>query len=250
MLGEKKLCLKQLKKSLFMLLAAYLFLGQASGQATSLTESTTQERQIELAQFLEMDMTKAKISTSSSSSGLQKQNDSSSNSTMLDPTLMSASDLLNSQEILLDSLETQWTQLTLQLQALEIQSDSLEKTNSELEQQLNSSKNTIDSLKKNLESYRQALISNKDDTSYIVGLFADAQKELDDIKVYVAKLEKDKRRLRNTRITAAAVGCLGIGCYILANNTSVDDNIKNLLNGLGAGMAAAGCLTLGVSFIF
>lgn len=93
------------------------------------------------------------------------------------------------------------------------------------------------------------MVSNKDDTSYIVGLFADAQKELDDIKVYVAKLEKDKRHLRNTRITTTAVGCLGIGCCILINNISVDDNIKNLLNGLGIGMAVAGGLTLGISFI-
>lgn len=233
-----------------MLLAACLFLEQASGQATLLTKSTTQEQQIELDQSLETDTTRVKTSTSNLNSDLQKQNNSSSNLTVLDPTLISASDLLNNQEILLDNLETQWTQLTLQLQALEIQSDSLEKTNSELEQQLNSSKNTIDSLKKNLESYKQALISNKDDTSYIVGLFADAQKELDDIKIYVAKLEKDKRHLRNTRITATAIGCLGIGCCILTNNISVDDNIKNLLNGLGIGMATAGGLTLGISFIF
>lgn len=101
-----------------------------------------------------------------------------------------------------------------------------------------------------MESYKQALISNKDDTSYIVGLFADAQKELDDIKTYVAKLEKDKRHLRNARITATAAGCLGVGCCILTNNIPVDDNIKNLLNGLGIGIAAAAGLTLGVSFFF
>lgn len=244
------MCLRQLRKSLFILLAACLFLEQASGQATSLTKSTTQEQQIKLDRSLEMGTTEAKTSTASSSSGLQKQSSSSSSSAVLDPASTSASDLLNNQEILLDSLETQWTQLTLQLQALETQSDSLEKTNSELEQQLNSSKSTIDSLKSNLESYKQALISNKDDTSYIVGLFADAQKELDDIKTYVAKLEKDKHHLKMARITATATGCLGVGCCILANNMSVDDNIKNLLNGLGIGIAAASGLTLGVSFFF
>lgn len=102
----------------------------------------------------------------------------------------------------------------------------------------------------NLEDYKKALVSNKDDTSHIVGLFAEAQTELATVKEYVARLEVSKRHLKNTRITSMAFTGLGVGCCILVNNISIDSDIKNLLNGLGIGMAATGGLILGISFVF
>ena len=109
---------------------------------------------------------------------------------------------------------------------------------------------TIADLKLNLKNYKEALVSNKDDTSYIIGLLAKAQEELNNIQVYVAKLENDKRHLKNVRITSAALAGTGVGAIILANTVPMEKQYKDFLNGFGIGTAAAGALSFGISFIF
>lgn len=162
-----------------------------------------------------------------------------------------ASNLLNEQSSLLEQLESQWNDMNLQLKGLKITSDTLLIENTELSNKLKDTNNTILNLKENLENYKKALQANKEDTSYIIGLFADAQNELSGIKEYVVKLENDKRHLRNTRITTIAFTGLGAGTIILANSAPInDDNVKMFLQGLGIGMTAVGGVTLGFSFLF
>ena len=105
-------------------------------------------------------------------------------------------------------------------------------------------------MKTNLKNYKEALVSNKDDTAAIIALFADAQQEIDTLKTYVAKLERDVHKLKNTRITAGVSAIAGIGVFILANTVPMEQRMKDFLNGIGGGLVTAGGVTLGVSFIF
>ena len=240
-----------LRKKLFVsLLVLFLFSGLAMGQATSLTKSTTQEVQIDLNTFLEQDTSLQQNFTKNLNEDSLNSTASQNSSTDFQKASMNAATLLYNQDMLLNSLEEQWKNLELQVQALEIQSSSLKKDNEELENMLESSKNTIANLKTNLKNYKEALVSNKDDTAAIIALFADAQQEIDTLKTYVAKLERDVRKLKNTRITAGVSAAAGVGVLILASTVPMEQRMKDFLNGLGGGLITAGGVTLGVSFLF
>lgn len=240
-----------LRKKLFVsLLVLFLFSGLAMGQATSLIKSTTQEVQIDLSNFLEQDTSLQQNFTKNLNEDSLNSTVSQNNSMDFQMASMNAATLLYNQDMLLNSLEEQWKNLELQVQALEIQSSSLKKDNEELENMLESSKSTIANLKTNLKNYKEALVSNKDDTAAIIALFADAQQEIDTLKTYVAKLERDVRKLKNTRITAGVSAIAGVGVFILANTVPMEQRMKDFLNGIGGGLVTAGGVTLGVSFIF
>ena len=240
-----------LRKKLFVsLLVLFLFSGLAMGQATSSIKSTTQEVQIDLNTFLEQDMSLQQNFTKNLNEDSLNSTASQNSSTDFQMASMNAATLLYNQDMLLNSLEEQWKNLELQVQTLEIQSSSLKKDNEELKNMLESSKNTIANLKTNLKNYKEALVSNKDDTAAIIALFADAQQEIDTLKTYVAKLERDVRKLKNTRITAGISAIAGIGVFILANTVPMEQRMKDFLNGIGGGLVTAGGVTLGVSFIF
>lgn len=240
-----------LRKKLFVsLLVLFLFSGLAMGQATSLIKSTTQEVQIDLSNFLEQDTSLQQNFTKNLNEDSLNSTVSQNNSMDFQMASMNAATLLYNQDMLLNSLEEQWKNLELQVQALEIQSSSLKKDNEELENMLESSKSTIANLKTNLKNYKEALVSNKDDTAAIIALFADAQQEIDTLKTYVAKLERDVRKLKNTRITAGISAIAGVGVFILANTVPMEQRMKDFLNGIGGGLVTAGGVTLGVSFIF
>ena len=240
-----------LRKKLFVsLLVLFLFSGLAMGQATSSIKSTTQEVQIDLNTFLEQDTSLQQNFTKNLNEDSLNSTVSQNSSTDFQMASMNAATLLYNQDMLLNSLEEQWKNLELQVQTLEIQSSSLKKDNEELENMLESSKNTIANLKTNLKNYKEALVSNKDDTAAIIALFADAQQEIDTFKTYVAKLERDVRKLKNTRITAGVSAIAGIGVFILANTVPMEQRMKDFLNGIGGGLVTAGGVTLGISFIF
>lgn len=241
----------RLRKRLFaLLLALSLCSGSVMGQVTSSTKSTTQEVQVDLSNFLGPDMFLQPNFITKSNEESQNPTPSQNSLTESQMASITAATLLNNQDLLLDNLEEQWKSLELQFQTLEIQSSSLKKNNDELKLGLESSKKTIANLKVNLKNYREALVSNKDDTAAIIALFADAQQEVDNLKTYVAKLERDKRKLKNTRITAGVTTAAGAGILVIANTVPMDQRMKDFLNGLGGGLVAAGGVTLGVSFVF
>lgn len=241
----------RLRKRLFaLLLALSLCSGSVMGQVTSSTKSTTQEVQVDLSNFLGPDMFLQPNFITKSNEESQNSTPSQNSLTESQMASITAATLLNNQDLLLDNLEEQWKSLELQVQTLEIQSSSLKKNNDELKLGLESSKKTIANLKVNLKNYREALVSNKDDTAAIIALFADAQQEVDNLKTYVAKLERDKRKLKNTRITAGVTTAAGAGILVIANTVPMDQRMKDFLNGLGGGLVAAGGVTLGVSFVF
>ena len=241
---------KRLKSLLTLLFVVFYFTQQALAHALPSAKSEKQEVSIDSSEFLGMEnilepeFMKDSSKDSKNSMDLEKQQQTSN------PTQMNALTLFNNQNLLLDNLETQWKELELQVQALEIQSGSLKKDNQKLENMLSNSKTTISNLRKNLDEYKIALESNKEDTGYIVALFADAQNEIKNLKEYIVQLERSKTKLKNTRITAGIMAGAGIGMYFCANLIQDNDKIKAALKGCGIGVAASGVVLLGVSFAF
>ena len=235
---------------LLVLLLCLLPLRQASPLVISLTKLHTQSQRTNCQSCLIPETFPANVYMTNLSNDSGSLTDSGSRRTQSQSQPMNASDLLSNQDKLLDSLEEQWKGLESQVQTLRTQSSNLERDNSLLNSMLESSKKTIDDLKSNLDDYKKALASNKEDTGYIVGLFAEAQQEIASIKTYVAKLERDKRKLRNARITSLGFAAVGVGSIVLANSLPVSQEIKNCLNGLGIGMVAASGITIGVTFLF
>lgn len=241
---------RKLKSLLPLLLVVFCFTQQALAHALPSAKSEKQEVSIDLSEFLgtenilEPEFMKDSNKDSKNSMDLEKQQQTSK------LTQMNASTLLNNQDLLLDNLEAQWKELELQVQVLEIQSDSLKKDNQKLENMLLNSKTTISNLRKNLDEYKIALESNKEDTGYIVALFADAQNEIKNLEEYIAQLERSKTKLKNTRITAGIMAGAGIGMYFCANLIQDNEKIKAALKGCGIGVAASGGILLGVGFLF
>ena len=241
---------RRLKSLLPLLLVAFCFTQQALAHALPSAKSEKQEVSIDLSEFLGMEnilepeFMKDSNKDSKNSMDLEKQQQISKK------TQTNASTLLNNQDLLLDNLEAQWKEWELQVQTLETLYGNLERDNQKLENMLQNSKTTISNLRQNLDEYKIALESNKEDTGYIVALFADAQNEIKNLEEYIAQLERSKTKLKNTRITAGIMAGAGIGMYFCANLIQDNEKIKAALKGCGIGVAASGGILLGVSFLF
>lgn len=241
----------KLRKQLLLCLLLCLFLPQAFLHASSLANSTTQMQQIDLQEFLTSDKELPQTSTKNSNTESKSSTTIESNSQESEPVSTTASSLLNKQDQLLKSLEDQWMQLEQQVAVLEKRYENSNKYNQKLQTMLSDSKQTIEDLNKNLEAYRAALVSNKDDTSYIVGLFAEAQAEIASLTEYVRVCENGVRKLKNARIASLSFTATGVGLFII-NNTGLvkDPDLKKVLNGVAGGLTAAGGLTFSITIFF
>lgn len=98
--------------------------------------------------------------------------------------------LLDTQENLLLDLDKQFTDLQNSFNSISMKADLLAKDNQEIQTRLNSANATMIELQSNLKQYKEALFSNKDDTAYIITLFADAQNEIEQINKKLIQQEK------------------------------------------------------------
>lgn len=98
--------------------------------------------------------------------------------------------LLDTQENLLLDLDKQFTDLQNSFNSISMKADLLAKDNQEIQTRLNSANATMIELQSNLKQYKEALFSNKDDTAYIITLFADAQNEIEQINKKLVQQEK------------------------------------------------------------
>ena len=140
---------------------------------------------------------------------------------------------------LLDQLEMTLNEAQKNYEAAIKSSLSLEKDLLNMKLELENSQNTLEELKK-------ALLSNKDDTSYLVSELGELFEKVKKLNEDIASYEKMKKRLRTTAYVELAVGvpCLVIGCLPIWTNEQ--KNIQNLLIGVGATSTIAG----GVGFTF
>lgn len=100
-----------------------------------------------------------------------------------------------------------------------------------------------------MDDYKKALSSNRNDTSYIIGLFAETQDELNKIKEYVALVERDRKKLRGVRVTSIVFTAVGAG-LIVGSQISTDETAKRAMFWAGIGSAVSSGTTLGLSFLF
>lgn len=98
--------------------------------------------------------------------------------------------LLDEQESLLLNLDSQIEELQNSFLSISTKADILAKDNEEIQNKLNAANTAIIELQGNLKTYKEALLSNKDDTAYIITLFADAQNQLDEINKKLVQQEK------------------------------------------------------------
>lgn len=241
---------RKLKSLLPLLLVAFCFTQQALAHALPSAKSEKQEVSIDLSEFLGTENILEPEFMKDSNKDLKNSMDLEKQQQISKKTQINASTLLNNQDLLLDNLEAQWKEWELQVQTLETLYGNLERDNQKLENMLQNSKTTISNLRQNLDEYKIALESNKEDTGYIVALFADAQNEIKNLEEYIAQLERSKTKLKNTRITAGIMAGAGIGMYFCANLIQDNEKIKAALKGCGIGVAASGGILLGVGFLF
>lgn len=104
----------------------------------------------------------------------------------------------------------------------------------------------MENSKKTLKELKQALLSNKEDTSVVVAELGELYEKIKKLNELVVSYEKMKKRLRTTAYVELAVGvpCLVMGCLPIW--TDEQQNIKNLLLGIGGAATAAG----GATFVF
>ena len=120
------------------------------------------------------------------------------------------------------------------------------KSSSSFEEGLLNTKIELENSKKTLKELKQALLSNKEDTSVVVAELGELYEKIKKLNELVVSYEKMKKRLRTTAYVELAVGvpCLVMGCLPIW--TDEQQNIKNLLLGIGGAATAAG----GATFVF
>ena len=104
----------------------------------------------------------------------------------------------------------------------------------------------LESSKKTLKELKQALLSNKEDTSTVIAELGELYDKVKELNEFIASYERMKKRLRSTAYAELGIGipCLVIG--MLPIWTDEQQNIKNLLLGIGGTAAAAS----GFTFVF
>lgn len=115
----------------------------------------------------------------------------------------SASALLDAQENMLLDLDKQIEDLQNSFMSISAKADILAKDNKDIQSKLTAANTTIIELQSNLKQYKEALFSNKDDTAYIITLFADAQAQLDEVNRRIVQLERTSEIMKR-------VICIGI----------------------------------------
>lgn len=108
----------------------------------------------------------------------------------------------------------------------------------------------MENSKKTLKELKQALLSNKEDTSVVVAELGELYEKIKKLNELVVSYEKMKKRLRTTAYVELAVGvpCLVMGCLPIW--TDEQQNIKNLLLGIGGAATAAGGFTFAFTITF
>ena len=221
--------LKLLKKLSLVLALLLLFVSQVFSQEDIVELKELQKIALEL---------NSESSNSQNKSEILKQNcnlELSNVNSLKDNLSQSEMDLMNPFE-LLDQLEMTLNEAQKNYEAAIKSSLSLEKDLLNMKLELENSQKTLEELKK-------ALLSNKDDTSYLVSELGELFEKVKNLNELLESYKKKKKRLR--AVSYFELG-IGIPCVIfgyLPIWTEEQKNIKNLLLGTGTASAASGLMT-------
>ena len=221
--------LKLLKKLSFVLALLLLFVSQVFSQEDIAELKELQKIALEL---------NSELSSSQSKSETLKQNcnlELNNASNLKDSLSQSEMDLMNPFE-LLDQLEMTLNEAQKNYEAAIKSSLSLEKDLLNMKLELENSQKTLEELKK-------ALLSNKDDTSYLVSELGELFEKVRKLNEVLESYKKIQKRLKTLSYFELSVGvpCIILACLPIW--TEEQKNIKNLLLGTGTASAAFGLMT-------
>ena len=221
--------LKLLKKLSFVLALLLLFASQVFSQEDIAELKELQKIALEL---------NSELSSSQSKSETLKQNcnlELNNASNLKDSLSQSEMDLMNPFE-LLDQLEMTLNEAQKNYEAAIKSSLSLEKDLLNMKLELENSQKTLEELKK-------ALLSNKDDTSYLVSELGELFEKVKKLNEVLESYKKIQKRLKTLSYFELSVGvpCIILACLPIW--TEEQKNIKNLLLGTGTASAAFGLMT-------
>ena len=221
--------LKLLKKLSLVLALLLLFVSQVFSQEDIVELEELQKIVLEL---------NSESSSSQSKSEILKQNcnlELNNANNLKDSLSQSEMDLMNPFE-LLDQLEMTLNEAQKNYEAAIKSSLSLEKDLLNMKLELENSQKTLEELKK-------ALLSNKDDTSYLVSELGELFEKVKKLNEVLESYKKIQKRLKILSYFEVSVGvpCIILACLPIW--TEEQKNIKNLLLGTGTASAASGLMT-------
>ena len=221
--------LKLLKKLSLVLALLLLFVSQVFSQEDIVELEELQKIALELNS--ESNNSQNKLETLKQNCNLELNNASN----LKDSLSQSEMDLMNPFE-LLDQLEMTLNEAQKNYEAAIKSSLSLEKDLLNMKLELENSQKTLEELKK-------ALLSNKDDTSYLVSELGELFEKVKKLNEVLESYKKIQKRLRNLAYFELSVGvpCIILACLPIW--TEEQKNIQNLLLGTGTASAASGLIS-------
>ena len=221
--------LKLLKKLSLVLALLLLFVSQVFSQEDIVELKELQKIVLELNSESSSSQSKSEILKQNCNLGLNNANN------LKDSLSQSEMDLMNPFE-LLDQLEMTLNEAQKNYEAAIKSSLSLEKDLLNMKLELENSQKTLEELKK-------ALLSNKDDTSYLVSELGELFEKVKKLNEVLESYKKIQKRLRNLAYFELSVGvpCIILACLPIW--TEEQKNIQNLLLGTGTASAASGLIS-------
>ena len=221
--------LKLLKKLSLVLALLLLFVSQVFSQEDIVELKELQK--IALHMSSDLNSSQNKSETLKQNCNLELNNASN----LKDSLSQSEMDLMNPFE-LLDQLEMTLNEAQKNYEVAIKSSLSLEKDLLNMKLELENSQKTLEELKK-------ALLSNKDDTSYLVSELGELFEKVKKLNEVLESYKKIQKRLKTLSYFELSVGvpCIILACLPIW--TEEQKNIKNLLLGTGTASAAFGLMT-------
>ena len=108
----------------------------------------------------------------------------------------------------------------------------------------------MENSKKTLKELKQALLSNKEDTSTVIVELGELYEKVKKLNELIDSYERMKKRIRLTAYAELGIGipCLVMGCLPIW--TDGQQNIRDLLLGIGGTATAAGSFTFVFTITF
>ena len=221
--------LKLLKKLSLVLALLLLFVSQVFSQEDIVELKELQKIALYMSSDLSSSQNKSESLNQNCNLELNNAN------SLKDSLSQSEMDLMNPFE-LLDQLEMTLNEAQKNYEVAIKSSLSLEKDLLNMKLELENSQKTLEELKK-------ALLSNKDDTSYLVSELGELFEKVKKLNELLESYKKIKKRLRTVSYFELGIG---IPCVIfgyLPIWTEEQKNIQNLLLGIGFSNTASGLIT-------
>ena len=221
--------LKLLKKLSLVLALLLLFVSQVFSQEDIVELKELQKIALHMSSDLSSSQSKSEILKQNCNLELNNANNLKDSLSQSEMNLMNPFELLDQLEMTLNEAQKNY--------------EVAIKSSLSLEKDLLNMKLELENSQKTLEELKKALLSNKDDTSYLVSELGELFEKVKKLNEVLESYKKIQKRLKILSYFEISVG---VPCVILACLpiwTEEQKNIKNLLLGTGTASAASGLIT-------